>query len=50
MELTFESVAKEPQVLRDQIRLDEILKLDIHTLCASVGASTREACSSKKQP
>jgi DNA-binding transcriptional ArsR family regulator len=43
MEMTFDSVAKEPQALRDQIRLDEILKIDVQTLCASVGASAQES-------
>jgi ArsR family transcriptional regulator, arsenate/arsenite/antimonite-responsive transcriptional repressor len=41
MEWIFESVAKEPQALRDQIRLDEILRIDIRTLCASEGTSSK---------
>jgi DNA-binding transcriptional ArsR family regulator len=49
MEMTFDSVAKEPQALRDQIRLDEILKIDVQTLCASVGVSSQESSSCKSR-
>jgi ArsR family transcriptional regulator, arsenate/arsenite/antimonite-responsive transcriptional repressor len=34
VEWVFKSVAKEPQILQDRKRLDEILQVDVHTLCA----------------
>jgi DNA-binding transcriptional ArsR family regulator len=47
LEMTFDSVAKEPQSLRDQVRLDEILKIDVQSLCASVGSSMLKTASRK---
>jgi len=49
MEWAFEIVAKEPQALRDQIRLDDILKVDAHTLCMSQEASTQESAKCERK-
>ncbi len=49
LEWTFENVAKEPQALHDQIRLNDILKIDVHALCMQEGNPARASLKRKSR-